>query len=412
MAPKNAKAAAAADGSDGRKQPTPQEAYLFYTIIKNMKGRPDIDWASVAVDNNFKNAETAKVCSALFRVRVTQSQIPDTDIIFLFLPKVRFGQIRRKLGLDNWTAATPSKATKDANDENTASAGEEGFAVPDTPTPVRTKKTGTAGTGAGVKKRAANTNKRAANPASGGRGRKAAQAKSNVKDENEEEEDDMVMLDSPNPENAIGAKIKSELNGAAGLDNVFATFPKQIPAMVLQRQAILVNQDGGWVVTPIARTAHNDWLARLPANIQAEFYSQARSLDIAISNTNNNTNANISADNDDEAAIQAQLIQESLQAPLQHNANGLNAMLPSFSDMDLPVNAGARLGYVHSGNNNHGAAQNQQHVDLYSVPMHPVYAARLQQEREQAEREQEKRDREMLFGGCGHGGGDDGHGWV
>jgi hypothetical protein len=47
--------------ADGRKQPTAGEAFLFYTIIKNLKNKPDIDWAGVAVDNNFKNAETAKV---------------------------------------------------------------------------------------------------------------------------------------------------------------------------------------------------------------------------------------------------------------------------------------------------------------------------------------------------------------
>jgi hypothetical protein len=47
--------------ADGRKQPTAGEAFLFYTIIKNMKNKPDIDWAAVAVDNGFKNAETAKV---------------------------------------------------------------------------------------------------------------------------------------------------------------------------------------------------------------------------------------------------------------------------------------------------------------------------------------------------------------
>jgi len=49
--------------SDG-KQPTAQEAYLFYTIIKNMKGKPEIDWAAVAADTGYKTAETAKVTLA------------------------------------------------------------------------------------------------------------------------------------------------------------------------------------------------------------------------------------------------------------------------------------------------------------------------------------------------------------
>ncbi|KAK0705126.1 hypothetical protein B0H67DRAFT_448774, partial [Lasiosphaeris hirsuta] len=56
--------ATVADGgvdAQGRKQPTAAEAFLFYTIIKNMKEKPAIDWDGVARDNNFKNADTAKV---------------------------------------------------------------------------------------------------------------------------------------------------------------------------------------------------------------------------------------------------------------------------------------------------------------------------------------------------------------
>ncbi|AEO61787.1 hypothetical protein MYCTH_2312348 [Thermothelomyces thermophilus ATCC 42464] len=58
--PPKAVAKAATGVSDG-KQPTAQEAYLFYTIIKNMKGKPEIDWAAVAADAGYKTAETAKV---------------------------------------------------------------------------------------------------------------------------------------------------------------------------------------------------------------------------------------------------------------------------------------------------------------------------------------------------------------
>lgn len=59
-AAKTAKPAAAADGS---KQPTPQEANMFFAVVKNMKGKPEVDWAAVAVDAGLKNAETAKVSS-------------------------------------------------------------------------------------------------------------------------------------------------------------------------------------------------------------------------------------------------------------------------------------------------------------------------------------------------------------
>lgn len=37
---------------------------MFYTVIKNMKGKPEVDWNAVAADNGFKNAETAKVQSS------------------------------------------------------------------------------------------------------------------------------------------------------------------------------------------------------------------------------------------------------------------------------------------------------------------------------------------------------------
>jgi len=52
----------AATDAEGRKQPTAAEAFLFYSIIKHMKGKPEVDWALVATDAGLKNAETAKVC--------------------------------------------------------------------------------------------------------------------------------------------------------------------------------------------------------------------------------------------------------------------------------------------------------------------------------------------------------------
>lgn len=63
--PPRAKAKATPDSpgedSDGRPVPSPAEAHMFFTLIKNMKSKPDIDWEAVALDNNFKNADTAKV---------------------------------------------------------------------------------------------------------------------------------------------------------------------------------------------------------------------------------------------------------------------------------------------------------------------------------------------------------------
>ncbi|KAH6641330.1 hypothetical protein F5144DRAFT_527695 [Chaetomium tenue] len=42
-------------------QPTAQENHLFYSVIQNTKGRPEIDWDGVAAASESKNAETAKV---------------------------------------------------------------------------------------------------------------------------------------------------------------------------------------------------------------------------------------------------------------------------------------------------------------------------------------------------------------
>jgi len=49
------------EDADGKPLPTPAESHMFYTLVKNMKTKPEIDWDAVAIDNNFKNADTAKV---------------------------------------------------------------------------------------------------------------------------------------------------------------------------------------------------------------------------------------------------------------------------------------------------------------------------------------------------------------
>jgi hypothetical protein len=58
---RGSKAAQPANSGNGSPAPSPQEAMLFFNIIKNMKNKPEIDWQGVAEDNGFKNAETAKV---------------------------------------------------------------------------------------------------------------------------------------------------------------------------------------------------------------------------------------------------------------------------------------------------------------------------------------------------------------
>ncbi|KAL7821434.1 hypothetical protein V8C44DRAFT_354070 [Trichoderma aethiopicum] len=88
-----------------RPQPTASEAMFFFAIVKHTKNRADIDWNAVAVEQGFKNAEVAKV---------------------------RFGQVRRKLGIESNT--TPKKGGG-----NTSSAAS-------TPSKVRKTPTGRTGT--------------------------------------------------------------------------------------------------------------------------------------------------------------------------------------------------------------------------------------------------------------------------
>ncbi|KAK4175959.1 hypothetical protein QBC36DRAFT_311563 [Triangularia setosa] len=114
-----------APSDDKAPQPTSAEAFLFYSIVKNLRTRPDIDWEGVARDNGFKNAETAKV---------------------------RYGQVKRKLNIDNW--APPVKAPGSGKSTTTHASGSglgktEPDGAPTKPKPA---------TGAGVKKRAPATN--------------------------------------------------------------------------------------------------------------------------------------------------------------------------------------------------------------------------------------------------------------
>ncbi|AEO71558.1 uncharacterized protein THITE_2093054 [Thermothielavioides terrestris NRRL 8126] len=419
MPPKTPKAATGGEGPDGRKQPTAQEAFLFYTIIKNMKGKPEIDWAAVAVDANFKNAETAKV---------------------------RYGQIKRKLGLDTWNAAKP----KDGND----AAGEEG--TPKTPATSRSKKTAsTPGTGAGVKKRGSTSKSAAATTPSGGRGRKSSKSNAIIKAEDADDEgsfhdvddyDNNMMMD-------LGAPIKPEFGntnfttgGSSSLSSVaaeYANFPAAIPDMVLERKAILVNVNGTWTVSPAPIEVHAQWLARLPAHIQSLFYTQAQvtaSTSRAINNINNiNNNKNGAAtkgfladdeddlnagtnhadhdahDNDEHPAAQ-QLLRETFQAaghphPHHHQHIALsdvhvNMPVPMPMDMAAEMEMGYRVGGGGGAGGGVGAGAGGcggRDIDLHSIPMHPSYMEQLERET----RELEELDRAALFGG----GGDDQDGY-
>ncbi|KAF5670320.1 hypothetical protein FHETE_4565 [Fusarium heterosporum] len=77
--------------ADNKKEPTAAEAMLFFSIVKHTRNKADVDWNAVATEAGFKNADVAKV---------------------------RFGQVKRKLGISTETTApvrtafsTPKKGT-------------------------------------------------------------------------------------------------------------------------------------------------------------------------------------------------------------------------------------------------------------------------------------------------------------
>ncbi|KAK1251097.1 hypothetical protein MKX07_005652 [Trichoderma sp. CBMAI-0711] len=137
-----------------RPQPTASEAMFFFAIVKHTKNRADIDWHAVAEEQGFKNAEVAKV---------------------------RFGQVRRKLGIESNT--TPKKGGG-----NTSSAAS---------TPSKVRKTPTGRTGTKGKGR------------SGGKAKKEAKAEPDVDDD----DDGTIDGDESSPikeEDAIRFKTEHE----------------------------------------------------------------------------------------------------------------------------------------------------------------------------------------------------------
>ncbi|CEI69792.1 unnamed protein product [Fusarium venenatum] len=66
--------------ADNKREPTAAEAMLFFSIVKHTRNKADVDWTAVATEAGFKNADVAKV---------------------------RFGQVKRKLGISTETTSTP-----------------------------------------------------------------------------------------------------------------------------------------------------------------------------------------------------------------------------------------------------------------------------------------------------------------
>ncbi|PHH88119.1 hypothetical protein CDD83_7951 [Cordyceps sp. RAO-2017] len=101
-----------------KKEPTASEAKFFFAIVKHMRNKADIDWEAVAAEQNFK---------ILLTVR--------------YFYQVRFGQVKRKLGITttdspgssvrapgknrDGSMSTPTKVTK-----NTGRTGAKGRSRP------------------------------------------------------------------------------------------------------------------------------------------------------------------------------------------------------------------------------------------------------------------------------------------
>ncbi|KAL2160334.1 hypothetical protein VTH06DRAFT_1507 [Thermothelomyces fergusii] len=429
--------AKAATGVPDAKQPTAQEAYLFYTIIKNMKGKPEIDWAAVAADAGYKTAETAKV---------------------------RYGQIKRKLGLDNWN----NGKAKDAKDEEAAGDGDD----VETPVSTRTKKSATTpGTGAGVKKRTP-----AAKRTPGSRSRKA---KSEVMikmeedayqdtvdgedDDDRDEDGDEHILMNEIPETPTKKKTRSIAGRRANRKNTetttgswatdeYANFPVVLPEPVIEREAILVNNNGVWTVSPVPIDVHAQWLARLPAGLQTRFYLQAHSTStststgatpapgIAYDNHGNSAAgegdagnagsfilpyavAPAAGENEQRKEGEGEKARKKRTDEEAHGANNIAAEdqegLPGLAGM-VSMGLGGYVAPDQQHNNGNGAngadgaaaaaamggcggADHGNVVDLQSIPWHPGFFA------EQMVSRDEERDRAVLFGGGdGHDQGEDG----
>lgn len=297
--------------------------------------------------------------------------------------------------MDTWAANNARAREEDAGDN-------AGTAIPATPTAGRGKKaaaapsTPTAGTGAGVKKRTSASAKRAAN--SSGRGHKT---KPQLKEEDEEDADVVGFDKSIGPKNGNGSgnSIKTEpnINTNNHLAPEFIDFPAQLAPEVLERRAILVKYGGTWAVTPVMPEIHAQWLARLPAQLQSQFYIQVEHRAQRMNNS----------EESDAAAIHQQIKRESFeaagsvdaQAAIPHNegvypTSGANIHMSMGTDVQMgymPRDAAA----APSGSNKNGNnGYQQEHIDLNSIPMHPAYL-------EQMQREQELRDQQELFGNGG-----------
>ncbi|KAL2180000.1 uncharacterized protein P884DRAFT_275580 [Thermothelomyces heterothallicus CBS 202.75] len=224
-----------------------------------------------------------------------------------------------------------------------------------------------------------------------------------------------------------GRKDNETTAGPAVMDE-FVNFPAVLPESVIEREAILVNNNGVWTVSPVPIDVHAQWLARLPASLQTRFYLQAHSTTtaaptagIAYSSHGNNVTgegntanagfilphaiapAGARENEEEEEEEEEEEVDDAANNTAAEHQERLSS-LPGMEPMDLggydsAAAAAAAAAAVVGGCGGVGPDT----VDLHSIPWHPGFFA------EQMARRDEERDRAVLFGGGdGHDQDEDG----
>lgn len=101
---RRAKVQAMADETPSkRREPTASEAMFFFAIVKHTRNKADIDWEAVAQEQNFKNAEVAKV-----RIQRFKKYTILLSSMFFFFLKLTFSFRFYAIG-SLWTSQTQAR---------------------------------------------------------------------------------------------------------------------------------------------------------------------------------------------------------------------------------------------------------------------------------------------------------------
>ncbi|KAL3960130.1 origin recognition complex subunit 6 (ORC6) domain-containing protein [Purpureocillium lilacinum] len=193
--------------STPKKEPTAAEAMFFFAIVKHTKNKADIDWSAVADEQGFKNAEVAKV---------------------------RFGQIKRKLGISTNAADSPGSAS-------TTTRATPKRATPKKPATPKKTPGSTAGTPSKVQKSTGRTGTK-------GRGRAATAAAAAAAVKKEESDNDAAgggdEGDDDDDETIIeGGGTKSTVKSEA-YEGTTSQFEEEMKSIMRSREGAEAEAEG------------------------------------------------------------------------------------------------------------------------------------------------------------------------